>query len=104
MTQLEQTVIIISHKITIKKKITFLEFPDGPAVRTLHFHCRGHNRFCPWSGTKIQQATQEKKRRELLRVPLRSQGYCGAGTRFKKKQGPEFMMINRLFSPKKIHS
>ena len=62
MTQLEQTVIIISHKITIKKKITFLEFPDGPAVRTLHFHCRGHNRFCPWSGTKIQQATQEKKR------------------------------------------
>ena len=93
MTQLEQTVIIISHKITIKKKITFLEFPDGPAVRTLHFHCRGHNRFCPWSGTKIQQATQEKKR----------VGEWG-GNRFKKKQGPEFMMINRLFSPKKIHS
>ena len=93
MTQLEQTVIIISHKITIKKKITFLEFPDGPAVRTLHFHCRGHNRFCPWSGTKIQQATQEKKR----------VGEWG-GIALKKKQGPEFMMINRLFSPKKIHS
>ena len=25
------------------------EFPGGPVVRTLHFHCRGH-RFDPWSG------------------------------------------------------
>ena len=25
------------------------EFPGGPVVRTLHFHCRGHG-FNPWSG------------------------------------------------------
>ena len=25
------------------------EFPGGPAVRTLHFHCRGHV-FDPWLG------------------------------------------------------
>lgn len=42
MTQLEQTVIIISHKITIFKKSHI-------------------NRFYPSSGTKIPQATYEKK-------------------------------------------
>ena len=31
------------------------EFPGGPVVRTLHFHCQGR-RFNPWLGTKISQA------------------------------------------------
>ena len=25
------------------------DFPGGPVLRTLHFHCRGHG-FDPWSG------------------------------------------------------
>ena len=32
----------------IKKKKS-QDFPDGPVVKTLHFHCRGH-RFDPWLG------------------------------------------------------
>ena len=39
------------------------EFPGGPVVRTLCFHCRGHG-FDPW--TKIPHAPwhgQEKKKR-----------------------------------------
>ena len=30
-------------------KVYCQEFPLGPVVRTLRFHCRGH-RFDPWSG------------------------------------------------------
>ena len=30
-------------------------FPDGPVVKTLHFHCRGHNSI-PGQGTEILQA------------------------------------------------
>ena len=33
----------------------FWAFPNGPAVKTPSFHCRGH-RFKPWSGTKIPHA------------------------------------------------
>ena len=25
------------------------DFPDGPLVKNLHFHCKGHD-FDPWSG------------------------------------------------------
>ena len=34
-------------------KVPVREFRGGPAVRTLYFHCRGHE-FDPWPGTKIQ--------------------------------------------------
>ena len=30
-------------------KLLFRDFPGGPAVKTLSFHCRGHG-FDPWSG------------------------------------------------------
>ena len=31
------------------KHPSFGDFPGGPVVRTLHFHCRG-SRFNPWLG------------------------------------------------------
>ena len=36
-------------KETINKKTTFRDFPDGPAVETLCFQCRGCG-FDPWTG------------------------------------------------------
>ena len=36
-------------RIHTSSKKTHREFPGGPLVRTLHFHCREHG-FSPWSG------------------------------------------------------
>ena len=48
---------------------SYMDFPGGPAVETLRFHCRGP-RFEPWSGTKIPQATRHnQKRKNLPRDP-----------------------------------
>ena len=33
------------------------EFPGGPVIRTLHFHCRGHGSI-PGPGTNIPHAAQ----------------------------------------------
>ena len=43
-----------------------MDFPGGPVVKTLHFHCRGHE-FDPGWRTKISQATQcgQKKKKEI---------------------------------------
>ena len=34
-----------------RKMLHFGGFPGGPALKMLHFHCRG-SRFDPWSGNK----------------------------------------------------
>ena len=49
------------------KQQKFREFPGGPVVRTLHFHCCGPGLIPGW-GTKIPQATQhgQKKKKEKL--------------------------------------
>ena len=41
------------------------EFPGGPVIRTLHFHCQG---LCsiPGQGTKIPQATQPKTKKYVI--------------------------------------
>ena len=39
------------------------DFPGGPVVRTLCFHCRGP-RFDPWVGAKILPATQHGQKRK----------------------------------------
>ena len=40
----------MNYKIKCKiKSNNIWDFPGGPVVKTLHFHCRGH-RFDPWSG------------------------------------------------------
>ena len=41
------------------------EFPAGPAVRTLHFHCRGHG-FWPWSGDPEAWPKEKKKTAVLI--------------------------------------
>ena len=53
------------------------EFPDGPVVRTLRFHCRGCG-FNPSQGTKIPQAAwcsqkQKKIEEEGILCPRQSQ-------------------------------
>jgi len=43
----------------------YWDFPGGPVVKTLHFHCRGH-RFgplFPGQGTKIPLASWHKKKK-----------------------------------------
>ena len=42
-----------------------MDFPGGPVVKTLYFHCRGHE-FDPDWRTKIPQATQwgQKKKKK----------------------------------------
>ena len=57
--------------------------------------CRGHNRFYPWSGTKIPQATQEKK----------WVGEWGRGITLKKKTRARIYDDKQaIFPPKKyIH-
>ena len=42
---------------TGRAKTYWREFPGGPGVRTLHFHCRGAGSI-PDRGTKIPQAAQ----------------------------------------------
>ena len=47
------------------KKMWYREFPGGPVVKTLSFHCQGPSSI-PGQGTKILQATwcgQKKKKR-----------------------------------------
>ena len=39
----------------LKLKMHYLKFPDGPVVRTWHFHCQGLGSI-PSGGTKILQA------------------------------------------------
>ena len=41
------------------------EFPGGPVVRTLHFHCRGLG-FDPWLGTKIPKAMWRGLKKRLI--------------------------------------
>ena len=41
------------------------EFPAAPAVRTLHFHCRGHG-FWPWSGDPEAWKKEKKKKTAVL--------------------------------------
>ena len=36
----------LGNKIKLKMKLK--DFPGGPVVKILHFHCRGHG-FDPWS-------------------------------------------------------
>lgn len=40
----------------VLKKLMIREFPDGPKVRSWHFHCWGPGLNPGW-GTKIPQAT-----------------------------------------------
>ena len=49
-------------KMCFPLKITFREFPCGPAVRTWHFHCRGPGSVSGW-GTKIPQARWYSKKK-----------------------------------------
>ena len=39
------------------------DFPGGPPVRTLHFHCRGHG-FDPWSGNSDPACLKKKKKKK----------------------------------------
>ena len=41
------------------------DFPGGPVVKTLYFHCRGHG-FDPWWGTKIPHAPQYSRKKKRL--------------------------------------
>ena len=60
------------------------DFPGGPVVKTLHFHCRGKGSIPGW-GTKIPHATPHGQKKER-----------------KKKLGKEYKnMIN--ISPHKIY-
>ena len=43
------------------QKYVFMEFPDGPVVRTQHFHCCDIGSI-PGEGTKIPQATQHNQK------------------------------------------
>ena len=57
------------------------EFPDGPVVRTLHFHCGGPG-FDPWSGNKnptSREAGQKKKKKNHpgCSVENELEGYLG---------------------------
>ena len=45
------------------KKDKSWEFPGGPVVRTLHFHCRGPG-FNPGWGTKIPQAVRHGQKKQ----------------------------------------
>ena len=44
-------------------KTYYREFPGGPVVRTLCFHCRGHGSIHGW-GTKILQAMQQGQKKK----------------------------------------
>ena len=46
-----------------------MDFPGGPVVKTLQFHCRGHELDPGWR-TKIPQATQcgPKKKNQLKKL------------------------------------
>ena len=46
---------MIPASVGALKKRKEWEFPDGPVVKTLHFHCRGHDSI-PGQGTEILQA------------------------------------------------
>ena len=50
-----------------------MDFPGGPVVKTLHFHCRGYE-FDPGWRTKISQATQcgQKKKKKKERDSINS--------------------------------
>ena len=41
------------------------DFPGGPMVRTLHFHCRGHG-LDPWSGIKTPHALRCGKKKKSI--------------------------------------
>ena len=43
----QPTVSPVRHIVVLRQAVR--EFPGGPVVRTLCFHCRGH-RFEPWLG------------------------------------------------------
>ena len=50
-----------------------MDFPGGPVVKTLYFHCRGHE-FDPDWRTKIPQAPQcgqKKKKKKKERNQLK---------------------------------
>ena len=58
------------------------DFPGGPVVRTLCFHCRGH-RFDPWSGNSDLAQSPIKLDHEVRVVRKRGQimGDFAAGVR-----------------------
>ena len=59
------------HQYLLEERMNnkWMDFPGGPVVKTLHFHCRGHE-FDPGWRTKIPQATQcgQKKKNRLKKL------------------------------------
>ena len=49
------------------------EFPGGPVVRTLHFHCQGLGSIPGW-GTKILQALKHNQKQKA-RSPKQPEGH-----------------------------
>ena len=43
------------------------DFPGGPVVNALCFHCSGHG-FDPWSGTKIPHAAQRGQKNKKKKI------------------------------------
>ena len=56
--------------IIIFKDLKILDFPGGPVVKTLRFHCRGHG-FDPWSGkipSRAARCDQKKKQNRKTKI------------------------------------
>ena len=51
------------------KKAKCCEFPYGPVVRTLHFHCQ-QPRIYPWSGDTPSGVKWQKKKMKIEDLPL----------------------------------
>ena len=45
----------MGHSGPLQDEEGMQDFPGGPVIKTLPFHCMGHG-FHPWSGTKIPHA------------------------------------------------
>ena len=52
-----------------------MDFPGGPVVKTLHFHCRGYE-FDPGWRTKISQATQCGQKKKKKKTIKKINRYC----------------------------
>ena len=62
------------QKILKKKNPMMMDFPGGPAVKTLQFHCRRHE-FHPWSGKNHRPCSAPKRKKsndKLLKQDLQN--------------------------------
>ena len=74
------------------------EFPYGPVVRTLCFHCRRQGSIPDW-GTKIPQTTWRGRKKERERERGREGGREGRRKEERKKEGKKLQSsISREFS------